>query len=34
MGKKQQDFGADNPQMTEQHPWHTLTVAETISTMG
>ena len=33
MGNKK-DFGADNPQMTEQAPWHTLSINETISKLG
>jgi magnesium-transporting ATPase (P-type) len=32
MGK--QDIGADNPQMDEQSPWHTMSVEETIKQMG
>ncbi len=32
MGKK--DTVSDNPQATEQAPWHTMTVEETISKMG
>lgn len=32
MGK--QEIGADNPQMTEQAPWHTMSVEETITKMG
>lgn len=28
------DVGADNPQMTEQSPWHTMSVDETIKQMG
>ncbi len=32
MGK--QEIGADNPQMTEQAPWHTMSIAETISKLG
>jgi len=32
MGKK--EIGADNPQMSEQAPWHTMSVEETISTLG
>ena len=32
MGKK--DTATDNPQATEQGPWHTMTVEETISKMG
>ncbi len=32
MGK--QEIGADNPQMTEQAPWHTMSVNETIAKMG
>lgn len=33
MGKNQ-DIGADNPQMTEQSPWHTMSIEETITKMG
>lgn len=33
MGKAK-DVGADNPQMTEQSPWHTLEVDEVIEKMG
>ena len=33
MGNKK-DVAADNPQLTEQHPWHTMTVEETIKQMG
>mmetsp|Transcript_35074 Transcript_35074/g.74806 ORF Transcript_35074/g.74806 Transcript_35074/m.74806 type:complete len:1070 (-) Transcript_35074:189-3398(-) len=33
MGKKQ-NAAEDNPQMTEQSPWHTMTVEETIKQMG
>ncbi|KAL7536936.1 hypothetical protein ACHAXR_011497 [Thalassiosira sp. AJA248-18] len=33
MGGKQ-EVGADNPQMTEQSPWHTMTIEETIKQMG
>ena len=33
MGGKQ-EIGADNPQMTEQSPWHTMTIEETIKQMG
>lgn len=32
MGKK--EIGADNPQMTEQSPWHTMSIEETITKMG
>lgn len=32
MGK--QEIGADNPQMTEQASWHTMSVEETIAKMG
>lgn len=32
MGKK--EVAADNPQLTEQSPWHTMTVAETIAQLG
>jgi len=32
MGKK--EVGADNPQMSEQAPWHTMSVEETISKLG
>mmetsp|Transcript_28073 Transcript_28073/g.42239 ORF Transcript_28073/g.42239 Transcript_28073/m.42239 type:complete len:1059 (-) Transcript_28073:143-3319(-) len=31
MGK---EIGADNPQMTEQAPWHTMSIEETISKLG
>jgi magnesium-transporting ATPase (P-type) len=33
MGKKK-DIGMDNPQLTEQSPWHTMTVEETTKQMG
>ena len=33
MGKKQ-EVGDDNPQLSEQAPWHTMNVKETIQTMG
>ena len=33
MGNKK-DVAADNPQLTEQHPWHTMSVEETIKQMG
>lgn len=33
MGAKK-DIGADNPQMTEQQPWHTLSIEETTKQMG
>jgi len=32
MGK--QAIGADNPQMTEQAPWHTMSIEETITKLG
>lgn len=32
MGKN--DTVAENPQMTEQAPWHTMSIEETISKMG
>jgi magnesium-transporting ATPase (P-type) len=34
MGKPKAEIGADNPQMKEQHPWHTMTVEETLAKMG
>jgi magnesium-transporting ATPase (P-type) len=33
MGKKA-EIGEDNPQLTEQAPWHTMSVAESIEKMG
>jgi len=29
-----EDVGADNPQMSENSPWHTMTIEETIKQMG
>lgn len=34
MGKQKKAVGADNPQMTEQSPWHTMTTEEAIKQMG
>jgi magnesium-transporting ATPase (P-type) len=34
MGKAKQEIGADNPQLTEQAPWHTMSVEESIKKMG
>jgi magnesium-transporting ATPase (P-type) len=34
MGRKKEEIGEDNPQLTEHAPWHTMTVQESIEKMG
>ncbi|KAL7489084.1 hypothetical protein ACHAW6_014673 [Cyclotella cf. meneghiniana] len=34
MGRKKEEIGEDNPQLTESAPWHTMTVEASIEKMG